>query len=140
MNTQDCNKRTNRNAFKLKNFVSLFSFFLLLTSFQGFSQMNLNDPDTGTAEIGAEGCISIVDDNNGAVHNLYQLERIEQHFQDVEQLKKYLGSIENNRVAFSLNADESAIMMYVHKSRVPSENADSIVWWNSYISNSCITL
>lgn len=139
MITKKCNKRATTILFQGWKIVSLFSFFVLFTSFQGFSQMNLNDPDIGAATVNTSGCISLVDDN-GNVHNLYQLEYVEQHFQDIVLLKKRLGSISNNRVAFSLNIGETAIMMFIHKARTAAENANSIVWWNNYISNSCIQL
>jgi len=101
--------------------------------------MNLNDPDTGSATVSTGGCVALVDDN-GDVHNLYQLEYVADHFQDIDLLKKRLGSISNNRVAFSLNVGETAIMMFIHKERTAPENSNSIVWWNNYISNACIQL
>lgn len=120
--------------------IPIFTFILLFTAFNGNSQMNLSDPDTGIAMLDIEGCITLIDDNNGAVHNLYELERIEAHFVDMLVLKKRLGHISNNRVYFALSADETHIMMYLHKDRVPAENSNSIAWWNSYISISCIQL
>ncbi|MFT5861081.1 MAG: hypothetical protein ACI865_003200 [Flavobacteriaceae bacterium] len=136
---QNYSKRSTSTSSRAWKVVSLFSFIVLLTSFQGFAQMNLNDPDTGAATIGSAGCISLVDDN-GNVHNLYQLEYVEQHFQDIDLLKKRLGSISNNRVAFGLNVSETAIMMFIHKDRTAPANSNSILWWNNYISNSCIQL
>lgn len=139
MMTKKYHKRTAVSSFQVWKVASLFSFFVLFTSFYGFSQMDLNDPDTGTATVSAGGCVTLVDDN-GNVHNLYQLAYVAEHFQDIDLLKKRLGSISNNRVAFSLNVSETAIMMFIHKDRTAPANANSIVWWDNYISNSCIQL